>query len=392
METIDIAINLIFENKPDLKITKTELKKLFIFATSQTHFLFNNKYFNQIDGVAMGSPLAPVLANLFMGFNESKWLNNYSLPKPDFYIRYVDDILTTFNNKIDALNFLNFLNKQHKNIKFTTEEQANNSIPFLDVLISNINNNKLKLSTYYKPTYTGLLLNYNSFTSKSYKISLVKCLIDRAFKISNDWSCFHNDLNLIKNNLIKNAYPSFLIDKIIKNYLNFKLSEQPQQSKSKCNIIYFKLPYIGEPSINVRSKFLNLCNKFCKQDFKIKIVFSSLKIKSFFSYKDAIPDDMKSFLVYNFTCARCNASYIGETTRHFKTRIDEHVKRDKQSHIYKHFISNPECKEHFDNSSFKIIDKCNNKFILKIKEALHINEKKPKLNAQVNHLALTLSV
>ena len=67
---------------PNLNITKKELKKLFLFTTSQTHFIFNGKFYNQIDGVAMGSPLAPVLANIFMGFYESKWLNEYNINKP----------------------------------------------------------------------------------------------------------------------------------------------------------------------------------------------------------------------------------------------------------------------------------------------------------------------
>ena len=61
-ETIDIAINLIFNHNPNLNITKKELKKLVLFATSQTHFIFNSKFYNQIDGVAMGSPLVHVLA------------------------------------------------------------------------------------------------------------------------------------------------------------------------------------------------------------------------------------------------------------------------------------------------------------------------------------------
>ena len=84
-ETIDIAINLIFNHNPNLNITRKELIKLFLFPTSQTHFIFNSKFHNQIDGVAMGSPLAPVLANVFMGFHESKWLNKYNLNKPKFY-------------------------------------------------------------------------------------------------------------------------------------------------------------------------------------------------------------------------------------------------------------------------------------------------------------------
>ena len=101
-ETIDIAINLLFNHNPNLNITRKELKKLFLFATSKTHFIFNSKFYNQIDGVAMGSPLAPVLANIFMGFHKSKWFNEYNLNKPKFYLRYVDD---TLDNEHNSLNF-----------------------------------------------------------------------------------------------------------------------------------------------------------------------------------------------------------------------------------------------------------------------------------------------
>ena len=74
-----MAIHLIFNHNPYLNTTRKELKKLFLFTKSQTHFIFNSKFFNQIDGVAMGSPLVPVLANILMGFHESKWLKEYNL-------------------------------------------------------------------------------------------------------------------------------------------------------------------------------------------------------------------------------------------------------------------------------------------------------------------------
>ena len=67
-------------------MTRKELNKLFLFATSQTHFTFNSKFYNQIDRVAMGSPLAPVLPNIFVGFHESNWFNEYNLNKPKFYL------------------------------------------------------------------------------------------------------------------------------------------------------------------------------------------------------------------------------------------------------------------------------------------------------------------
>ena len=47
----------------------------------------------------MDSPLALVLVNVFMGFSESKWLNEYNLNKPSFYLRYIDDILAAFGNE-----------------------------------------------------------------------------------------------------------------------------------------------------------------------------------------------------------------------------------------------------------------------------------------------------
>ena len=100
-QTTDTAINLIFNHSPNLNINKKELKKMFLFATSQTHFIFNSKFYNQIDGVAMGSPLALVFANIFMGFYKSKWLDEYNLNKPKFYLRYVDDILAAFDKEQD---------------------------------------------------------------------------------------------------------------------------------------------------------------------------------------------------------------------------------------------------------------------------------------------------
>ena len=65
-----------------------------------------------------------------MGPYESKWLNEYNLNKPEFSLRYVDDIPAAFGNEQDSLNFLNFLNNRHPHIKFTIEEQINHSISF----------------------------------------------------------------------------------------------------------------------------------------------------------------------------------------------------------------------------------------------------------------------
>ena len=190
-----------------------------------------------------------------MGFYESKWLNENNLNKPKVYLRYVDDILAAFEKEQDPLNFLNFLDNKHPNIKLTLEKQVNHSIAFLDVFVLGIDNQNLTLQIYHRS-----------------------------------------------------------------------------------DVYYFKLPYIGNLSHHIKNKLSKLCKEICKENFNIKLVFNSFKIKSYFPYKDPIPDDLKSFRVYKFTCVSCSSSYIGETCRHFKTRIEEHIK-DNKSRIFKHLHS-----------------------------------------------------
>ena len=92
------------------------------------------------------------------------------------------------------------------------------------------------------------------------------------------------------------------------------------------------------------------------------------------------------------TCASCSASYICKTFRHFKNRIEEHIKKDIKSHIFKHLYSTSICFDSYNSVCFKVIEKANSKFDMKIKEDLHINWRKRDLNAQQNQLALTISL
>ena len=84
---------------PDMIISRGEHGKLAFFCPSKTHFLFNGEFYDQKDGVAMGSPLGSVLANLFMGIKEDQWFNAYNGVMSEFYRRYVDDTFVEFENK-----------------------------------------------------------------------------------------------------------------------------------------------------------------------------------------------------------------------------------------------------------------------------------------------------
>ena len=91
-------------------------------------------------------------------------------------------------------------------------KQVNHNLPFFDVLIYNHDPSASLTRVYHKETFTGLLINYFSFTSYSYKMGLIKTLVDRAYKINNTWLGFHEDINKRTDILKKNLFPAHLID------------------------------------------------------------------------------------------------------------------------------------------------------------------------------------
>ena len=86
-------------------------------------FMYKDKLYKQIDGVTMGSCLGPTLANFFLGCLEEKLLANSNNLLPNLYLRYIDDVYAVFDSDSACTQFLNILNSQHKDIKFTLEKK-----------------------------------------------------------------------------------------------------------------------------------------------------------------------------------------------------------------------------------------------------------------------------
>ena len=347
--------------------------------------------YDQVDGVAMGSPLGPALANLFMGFHEKEWLNSEEGSKIRHYRRYVDDIFCMVDNEVDAQNFLTFLNSQHSSIKFTMEKEVNKILPFLDVKCE-IEGEHFVTKVYHKGTYTGLLMNFFSFAPSTYKNGLVRTLTDRLYQINNTSKGFDHDIDKLKETLGKNEYPCILINNQIHKYLNSKDKVNVEIEETEKNVKYFKLPYIGSMSLYTQKKLNALIKRCCKVD-NIKLVFTTCKLSSFFSLKDMVPFELQSFVVYKFVCNGCNAMYIGMTCSHLATRIKQHLATDKNSHIFKHLLNNKHCKDSCkDSNCFSIIDRANTKHDLYVKEGIQIKEHKPSLNGQLQCYKLSILI
>ena len=135
----------------------------------------------------MGSSFGPTLANAFLCHFEKEWLSECPV---EFWWHFC---FVTFNSYLQLLKFVDYMNHQHSNIKFTFEVEKNNNFSFLDVKICK-ENNKFTTSVFRKPTFSGVFTNFDSFIPISYKHGLVNTLIFRCFKISSSYEKLHNSL------------------------------------------------------------------------------------------------------------------------------------------------------------------------------------------------------
>ena len=281
-----------------------------------------------------------------------------------------------------------------QNIKFAIEHNENNKLPFLDVSISNLDLNSLDTSVYHKTTFTGLYLNFKSFVPFEYKTRFISTLLDRIYKITSNWKNFDIDVKNLENFLMRNLYPLALIEKITKRFLDKKFSKPDGNDKTDTDheIRYAKLPYIGQISKSAKNKIENLVKTFCKENIKIRLIFTTCKIGSYFSTKDVLPKCFKSNVIYKFTCAGCNSCYVGRTHVYFDDRRTEHFEKDKNSGIFKHFQENQNCKIANTYDSFKILDNARTNYELALKEAMHIKWENPRLNGQKYHEIIQLLI
>ena len=164
-ETINIiCTEPIYDQNDSIEgLNKPEFKELLSLATKESYFIFKEILYKQIDGVDIGSPLGPTLANAFLSFYEKKWLEQCRDKfKPVCYRRYVDDIFVLFKSRDHLIKFRDYLNKCHPNMKFSFEEEKNGKMPFLDVEVSR-EGNEFAITVYRKPTFSGVYTHFDSF-------------------------------------------------------------------------------------------------------------------------------------------------------------------------------------------------------------------------------------
>ena len=119
-----------------------------------------------------------------------------------------------FRSKDQTEKFRGYLNCQHPNIKFTSEIEENNSISFLDIKVSRVNNS-FSTNIYRKVTFSGVFTNFESFIPISYKSNLIFTLLFIAFKLCSNFELFHQEIPNLKDIFKRNGYPGNFIDTCI---------------------------------------------------------------------------------------------------------------------------------------------------------------------------------
>lgn len=372
-----------FNETHSLNISKADLIDLLRAATKNQLFQFDGALYEQTDGVAMGSPLGPLLANVFMCSIEENLEQHGQLPR--YYRRYVDDTLTVMPDRVTAGQFLDTLNSTHPSLQFTMEVEREGSLPFLGTELLN-RAPKIESKVYIKRTNTGLLLHFQSHVDIKYKRSLVNTMVDRAYRLSSNWSFFSEECDRLRGVFHNLKYPKPLVETTIKRFVERRISSaDPCPSPDvPSEIVRLVLPFKDQSSANHVKQQLNSLSS--KLSVTVQPVFVSPKLDQQLKQHEIKPPIVnQQCIVYEFKCNLCDAGYVGYTRGHLHERVEGHTR--KSSSIYKHYHlqHNSEMPERLIEQ-FNVIAKCNGKFDCLVNEMLYIRMRKPTLNVQTDSI------
>lgn len=312
-ETLNIIENRLrndTELKDRTKIPVEIIMELLNLCTELNYFELNGQIYRQDEGMAMGSPLSPIFANIYMEEFEQKAIATAAF-KPKVLLRYVDDTFAIWSHGHDELDkFSNHLNSISPNIKLTVEKEKDGKLAFLDVNVIR-ENGGLKTIVYRKKTHTGRYLNYKSNHCESIKEGVALSLFDRAKTVCKDETSLKHEFKQITSDLLKNGYPLKVINKCRKPRNKNKQDTQNEKPRAFINIPY--VPKISEKIRRIARKY------------KIQTAFRTQNTLRQHLSKTKPPDSIQASknVVYSIPC-ECDRDYIGETKRPLEVRIKEH--------------------------------------------------------------------
>ena len=277
------------------------------------YFAFENRYFEQIFGLAMGNPLSPVLANLFLEHIEDELVSSFSGVRPVVWLRYADGVLSLVSHDFDLDSFLIFINSLYPTLEFSFELESFDTIPFLDVLIKKVDLS-LRYTVHRKSTHSNSYLHFFSFHPLIVKMNVARGQFLRALRICSP-EHLDDEIDFIYNSLLKLAYPRDVLNKALSK-AKYTYFRPDSHSGITENVKFLSIPFV--PLLNCVS------NHRLAKRHNTKLVFTyPNSVKSNLIHNRRIKKDCG---VYKIPCNDCDKFYLGETGRTFETRLKEHKK------------------------------------------------------------------
>ena len=164
---------------------------------------------------------------------------------------------------------------------------------------------------YRKPTFTEVFTHYHSFLPSVYKFGLLSTILFRYFSICSTFQLFHSEVCKFKITFLKNGYPIEIVDKCVKTFLDKVFVKKPLVHTVPRREYLVTLPYLGPLSKKTYRRIKTLFQKVIAAA-KINLIFKTeRRIDHFMKFKDVIPINLSSHIIYHFKCSSCNAGYIG---------------------------------------------------------------------------------
>ncbi|XP_078600301.1 uncharacterized protein LOC144875260 [Branchiostoma floridae x Branchiostoma japonicum] len=352
-------------SRTNLKVP--QVVELLRFCLTTTYFVFNGTYYKQVEGAAMGSPVSPIVANLFMEHFEEVAVSTAPHP-PKFWGRFVDDTFV-IQRKDKIEEFTSHINRINSAIKFTVEREKEGKLPMLDTLIHRRPDGTLYVTIYRKPTHTDLYLNFSSHHPLQHKIGVVRTLTDRANVIVTEESDKTLELEHIQKALSVCGYPEWLFH--VSRTKRSKRSNVPSNQTSGAHRGTVSIPYIKGISETLMRLYRS---KGVQCQFR---PINTIR-RNLVAPKDKIKMLERSGTVYHISCADCPATYVGESERPLRARLQEHKRPSSVSSPVVEHVGKKQHKIDWDN--VKVLDQDPDWFARGVREAIQIRRQKSTLN------------
>lgn len=302
-----------------------QVRDLVFICLKTTYFVFQGIIYRQVEGAAMGSPVSPIVANLYM-----EWFEEHAILTFQYEIkiwkRYVDDtIVALCKTLVDEL--MKHLNSIEPAIQFTHELEENRSLPMLDARANRTPTGTLEFSVYRKPTHTDQYLQFDSNQPLQHKLGVIRTLRHRCEQLCSTEEAKLKELDHVKTVLSVSGYTRHAWDAVSRPKPGRSTPESTNKGKSHGRSI--TLPYFGPASHT-------LARHIRKAGVPVHMTPYNTLRSRLVHPKDKVEYKEKVNTVYRLQCNDCDAVYIGETERCLGKRVQEHTWKSKKSAFEEH--------------------------------------------------------